>query len=551
MASSHSKQDPSAALVDTSETVRDIFTYPPAAPGAPSGDGAAVTTSLPGGTGRLAEETIRQALGWRYRPTDVRGFQAAIDRSFSLEEDDEGRVKAKWTPQTYAVQADMGEIIGAQASILEQTRVAVDYVLPLVEGLEPLRVDSDDEDTNAVITLVTSKLNAIKTELARVGGPRVQKLDLAYEELLGFPVVKYVDGAWKEHAIKDSDDWLHQVKTSKRNDNKTPYSLLHQLTEEFGLLPGLANTVEEERNLTNALIIVDSVIGLRTAWIGKRLYFDRSDTTKDRFLGTQLVWISRQLEVVAESVRDAYTAMDSVYFGPQEREATDIYYVKSNGANKAAGLAPITVADLLEWVYSFATIEGPQLLQDAGKDGVLALRSTVTRLEELVEAAHEYCHEGHGPAPCSFFNARVENALCGIEHQLEQVLKRAERISRAARPSAHQGRYIADLDVPESLRVEWIGAPFEVETHTTAAGAKAPAGPVAIGSLPRQSRVTVKTKLGGGKQPTVTTKIMTAQSTPQQHPPPPPPIQTSLPTGQQTQVKSDLPHDHPHKHKKS
>lgn len=428
------------------ETMRDMFTYPPAGQGAVGYDGGAGLAGAGSATSRLAEETLRQALGWRYRSGDVRGFNAALDRSFTLKEDEEGRVTARWTPQTYAVQADLGEITGAQASVLEQARVTIDYILPLVEGLKPLRVDSDPEDIRAVTVLLAAKFNAIKADLARVGGPRVQKIDLIYQELLGFPI---------DVPISDHDAWREEVE--KTDGGKTRYSLLHQLTEELGLEPALANTVEEERNLTNALIVIDSVIALRTAWIGKRPYFDRSDTNKDRYLGTQLVWISRQLDVVAESVRDAYQAMDSVYFGPQEREATDISYVKQ-GTKEA--VAPITVADLLDWVHSFATVDASHLLHDAGKDGVLALRSTVARLQELVGAAREYSERGAGTGavPRSFFNARVERALGEIEQQLLQVSERAERITRTARPAVGQGKPINDLDAPEEVDVDSVGA---------------------------------------------------------------------------------------------
>ena len=451
-------QDPGAALIEATETVRDIFAYPAAAPSAPPGDTPPSAPAALGGTGRLAEDTIRQALGWRYRPEDVRGFKSALTRSFTLKEDIEGRVEWKWTPQTYAVQADMGEITGAQASILEQARVTINYVLPLVDGLKALRVDNDPEDTNAITGIVRLKLNTILTELGRVGGPCVQRVDLAFEELLGIPVIDF--NAPTGVVIKDSDEWIDQLEALP-TEGKEPYSLLYQLSQEFGLLPGLANTIEEERNLTNSLILVDSVIALRTGWLGKRSYFDRNDTTKQRFLGTQLVWISRQLEVVGESVRDAYSAMDSVYFGPQEREATDIYYVFKPGDSNEPDLnvAPITVGDLLEWVYSFATQEGPQLLEDGGKDGVLAFRSTLSRLTEWVEAARQFSERGRGRAPRSFFTARVQLALREIEHQLEITESRAKGITRHARQPAQNGAEIADLADPPNSRVESVGKP--------------------------------------------------------------------------------------------
>ena len=254
--------------------------------------------------------------------------------------------------------------------------------------------------------------------------------------------------------LPDSDSWQrHLDELDVHAAGKTSsYSLLRQLREEYGLDAALANTVQEERDYTNALIIVDTIVSLRTSWIGKRAYFDRGSSKKPRFLGTQLVWLSRQLDVLAESVRDAYAAMDSVYFGAAERAATDIrfeYLVDvKNPAAAAAGAkarelahgavvahethaAPLSVAELLEWVETFATAEGPQLLQDAGKDGVLAFRSTVSRLARWVGAARAFAEAGSGPAPRSFFTSRVQFVLREIENQLAVTGERATGISRS------------------------------------------------------------------------------------------------------------------------
>lgn len=519
--------EPETVIAKATETARDIFTYPAAtAPtayadvtpttyvisSAPTGGGAGIT--------KIAEDTIRQALGWRYRSGDVRGFSAALGRSFALEEDDEGRIAYKWTPQSCGVQADMGEITGAHASILEQAKVQINYILPLLDGLKSLRADNDEGDAAAVTGIVRMKLNHYLDELGRVGGPRVHRVDLIFEELLGLPVVKFKAapttggkgsaavalaklattaaagayqpgvfvGTWEGVAIGNSDHWLKQLEKlddEHRNPKAQSYCLLRQLTEEYGLDQNLANTVEEERDFTNALIIIDTVIALRTAWIGKRLYFDRSQPGK-RFLGTQLVWLSRQLEVIAESVRECYAAMDSVYFGPAERDATDIHYeftpdpegarTLRNGQRKPfLAVAPLSVGELLEWVETFATEEGPQLLQDAGKDGVLAFRATLSRLIEWVEAAKQFSHRGAGNAPRSFFTARVERALQEIETQLKITAERALGITRAARPSAHAGVRIADLPTAPNSKVTSVGLTPRPRDSGAAAAAPAPA----------------------------------------------------------------------------
>ena len=436
-----------AAIRHAAETSQDAFTYQR---GESINDGSSGYSSGPivgtsGNINQIAQETIRQALGWRYRSDDVRGFSAAINRAFSLTENEDGLVEWAWKPQTYAIQADLGEITGAQASIFEQAKVAINFILPLLDGLQSLRADSDEDDIEAVTGIIRLKLNAILTELGRVGGPRVQRVDLVFEELFGLAMPE----------IKDSGIWLRLLK--KGDVEQSAYSLLRQLGEELGLDPELANTVEEERDYTNYLIVIDSVVALRTAWEGKRKYFNRNGAS-ETFLGTQLVWLSRQIEVVAELVRASYVAMDSVNFGAQERQATDIEFVNFGEGQQPQ--AAITVGDLLDWVETFATQEGPQLLQEGGKDGVLAFRSTVARLEQWVEAASKFSEstdkERQAHAPRSFFTVRVSRALCEIANQLAATERRTDGITRSVRSSDSKLVKIAKLPPPQRLKVHVV-----------------------------------------------------------------------------------------------
>jgi len=469
------------ALGRSAAAEQDQFTYAPVDLSRAYDPSSPSTGPGTGGLTQLAQDTIRQALGWRYRTGDVKGFSAAINRAFTLTQDQDGVVDWTWTPQTYAIQADLGEITGAQASILEQAKNTINYVLPLLDGLQALRTDSDTDDIAAVSGIVRMKLTSMLAELARVGGPRVQRMDLLFEELLGLPLMQVSPGRdqkneWVPFPVADSDDWINQLKALDQVDLPQPrpgyekpnvfkktqaYSLLRQLSEELGLDPQLANTVEEERDFTNYMILVDSTISLRTAWIGKRKYFYRFGSSPT-FLGTQLVWLSRQIEVVAETVRAAYAAMDSVFFGPQERQATDIYFSSQDETlhpDVKLKEAAITVGDLLDWVETFATQEGPQLLQDGGKDGVLSFRSTVKRLEEWVEAAARFSEggPGHGHAPRSFFTTRVSRALRDIELQLDATAARTEGISRSTRTTDAEFTQIANLPKPLTSHVRGMG----------------------------------------------------------------------------------------------
>ena len=45
----------------------------------------------------------------------------------------------------------------------------------------------------------------------------------------------------------------------------------------------------------------------------------------------------------------------------------------------------ITIAELLEWILTVATIEGPRGINEGGKDGVIALKPVLQQLHTLVQ----------------------------------------------------------------------------------------------------------------------------------------------------------------------
>ena len=125
------------------------------------------------------------------------------------------------------------------------------------------------------------------------------------------------------------------------------------------------NTVEEEQNLTNFLILVDYVISLKQSWDTQRKFFDRVGTDEP-FLGTHLVLLSRSLAVVAEATQEVYLTMDSVFLGPAERQTIELDFAGKTIPVSAttsftfpSTTPPLFVAELLEWVDRFASEEAP------------------------------------------------------------------------------------------------------------------------------------------------------------------------------------------------
>ncbi|HEV2846856.1 MAG TPA: hypothetical protein VG477_18515, partial [Thermoanaerobaculia bacterium] len=196
------------------------------------------------------------------------------------------------------------------------------------------------------------------------------------------------------------------------------------LRDRLGLEIQRVNFSEEEKNLTNLHILADHAFSLLLSWRSVRHYFDW--TGNDVFLGPQLVLLSRALRVAAESVHETYTALDSVFVGPAERQ---VVLLRFKGDE-----SPMTLADLLEWVDTFAATEGPRLIQEAGKDGVIAFRSTLTQLSGLVEEAVEITRRSSNNPTRGVHTLRVSTALEGVHVHLKTALELASPLSRTPEP---------------------------------------------------------------------------------------------------------------------
>ena len=379
--------------------VEDAVTYPILTrdiTASPPSDGAGVAT--PGGASldSVALDTLRRLLGWRYRSDDTKGFLAALTKTFSLKEV-RGHIEWDVQAQNYMVQADLGEITGAQASIYARAKVALDQSLPLLDGLTLLGAPTCDiEDMEAARALIRTELTGLVSELGVVGGPRVQRVDSLFSLLLG--------------------------PNPDPTDPANVGGQLKQLAARFGLGRDNVNTIDDEQDYTNFLILVDYLNSLYQTWSNQRDFFTG---TAEPFLGTQLVLLSQALDALVESVHEAYDAMDSVFFGPSDRQATKLRFYNES---------PITIAELFGWVEDFAANEGLQLVQEAGKDGVVAFRPTISRLEYLVFLAMKDSR-AHSSVPAhGFHTARVQRAMENVEDYLELTQENVENIQR--KPSA-------------------------------------------------------------------------------------------------------------------
>jgi hypothetical protein len=373
-----------------------------------------------GAVAQTVERELREVLGWRPRASDPKGFQAALLQAFTSEEV-AGHTEYHWNPRSYAVeiQADLGAVTGAQASLYTRAKAAVDQMLPLLDGLEPLRVDFDPENVSAIRAIVRSQLTELVKELGVEGGPRVQRVDQLFTFLLG--------------------DTIVAADPRARRDPDLVGGSLGILRDRFGLQRTRINEIGEEVIFSNFLILVDHAVSLAESWDAQREFFVRGSTLVEPFLGTQLVLLSRDLEVIAESVREVEFALDSVFLGPSERQTLELRFPPASasnplpapGATVARSSPPMFVSELLEWVERFATEEGRQLIDEGGKQAVVvAFRPTILLLQALVRDARVSPAGAQDPTrmPDAYRRPRVQRSLAELESQLAAAAARVEQI---------------------------------------------------------------------------------------------------------------------------
>ena len=348
--------------------------------------------SPPGGAslGQLVDGTLRDILGWRPKAGDSKGFAAALTQSFTCKEVS-GRSYCDYTPRSFAVQvqADLGAITGAQQSLYARAKAALDESLKLIDRIYALDPAADPEEDEASRAIIRSELTELVNELGVEGGPRVQRVDTLFDLLAGITFTA---------------------------DPNQVQGELRRFRDVFGLTAVHVNTINEEQDLTDFLTLLDYVISLRQSWNAIRDSFD-ANSTAQKFLGTQLVLLSRTLAVISESVQEVYFAMDSVFLGSAERLTIRLDFT----------FAPsILVGELLGWVDRFASEEGPRLIQDGGKAGVGALFPTVDRLAALVHGALIPPQDANR-LPVGYRTSRVQRAV----EELADYLDRAASLARA------------------------------------------------------------------------------------------------------------------------
>jgi hypothetical protein len=425
----------------------------------------------PGATplGQTASKAISDVLGWQLKD-DPKAFTGALNASFALKTI-EGRSEATWTPRTYAVQTDLsGGITGAQASVYTRAKDALDQSLPLLDGLYPLFKEAKDEDVVALKATVRSQFTDLVNELGMLGGPRISRVTQAFSLLLG-----------QSLPITPGPTFTTIAPFRLQTDPDLIGGSLGNLRVEFGFSTrdDLVNTVEDEQNVTSFRIVSDYVTSLAQSWLNNLQFFGLN--AKTPFFGTQLVLLSRQLSVVAESVNEVRFTLDSVFIGPAERQTLQIDF--ANAANPSMFLE-----DLFTWIDGFASDEGPRLIQDGGKFAVgESFVPISTRLQQLVDGL--LIQGSQGPPrnasglPKGYKTQRVQRSIEELAGQLQQLVDLATPIKHVITPEPEPSLAVLGVN-PSSARlldsVTVIGTGFDSNASVAFTRAAPPNDPIPV-----------------------------------------------------------------------
>jgi len=289
----------------------------------------------------------------------------------------------------------------AQASLYATAKEALDKSLPLLDGLSPSNPEAEPEEVAAIKAAVKNQLTDVVNELGFVGGPRSARVN----QYFGLLLINADSGAFPPPTLI--------------TDPAEIGGTLGKLRDVLGFNvsnKGVVNSVGDEQGLSNFRILSDYVTSLAQSWINNLALFEPGVAQPP------LVLLSRQLSVVAESVSDLRSALDSVFVSQAERQTTRLPLPEH------LALEGLSLEDLLSEIENFVTNEGPRLLQDAGAIAIAV--SIIPLLRRFLDAISHLPKSfiPSSPLPQAFFAPRVTEALARLEDELKSTLTLSESV---------------------------------------------------------------------------------------------------------------------------
>jgi hypothetical protein len=122
---------------------------------------------------------------------------------------------------------------------------------------------------------------------------------------------------------------------------------------------------------------------------------------------------------------------------------------------------PILLSDLLDWVVRASRDEGPRIVQDAGKDGVLAFAPILNELRRLIHATRKVTHSSQGATlPDGMRTPRVRRALEVLAAQLDEAANLATLVKREQIPVIADAQVVGTPPTGSPMTVMLTGTNF-------------------------------------------------------------------------------------------
>lgn len=408
--------------------------YPPSPLSRPSG-GKAIGGGALGGLSQAASNAIGDVLGWKTNASDAKGFVGALTQSFALTEV-EGRIESKWIQKSYTVQTDLaGGITGAQASLYTRAQVAQEKCLPLLDGLYALDPRADPEYVKALREMAKSQITEIVKQFGVIP-PSILRVNTYFEILLGVNRKQLLkqESYLEAHQKSDPNVWV------ETNPDKIG-GTLGEIRKIYGIYfqkngndNPLSNSIEDEQDITNFRVISDYMTSLLMTWLGNFEYFMLTTQKLPAFLGTQLILIGRQFNVVAETVNEVRFTLDSVFIGPNERQQLLLQFTPDS---TGVALPSMYLEDVLTEIEGTVIDEGPRLIKDGGR---IAIQNNVqpvvqTLIDMIAAAQNPY---NISALPDGYRTPRVQRSMNDLSDQLTYLYKLAAQVGMRVPPPSQQ-----------------------------------------------------------------------------------------------------------------
>lgn len=386
------------------ESLVDLTAYPLLTEEVSQGGGPPVSrTGADGSVGNTASAAISSVLGWRSKTDDPTGFLAAITNAFELN-DVEGHVE--WTQvsstSVVSVNADMGAITGAQASILRRAQTMMAEACRILPTIQALKPDADPVDCASILSIVVDELGQIPDALSLPNGPIVERVDEIFR-LLG--------ASTAANATVPLEGLTGQ---------------LQEFRDRYGLMRHWVNNLTQEQTYTDFITVVDYITDIYKSWQMNRGFFSGIGG-EPPFLGMSLIRISQLLSVIADKVGQVRYVMESLFIPRSELGTIQM--------NFGGDHAPMYFEDLLNWIEK-SSIDAATQMRLNGKDAVITYAKSAKLLHKLVSKCYYEAQKRFGNAdiPKAFAAPRASRAIKELADQLDEIQQQARKVNRKPDP---------------------------------------------------------------------------------------------------------------------